>query len=106
MKYFMTIQTVLLLAIIFVLFFKDERGSQHIATIQHKLDSLQNIIELQEVRAQRNDILKDSLVKVDNNITNNYTQIYEQIYNTPDSLQFNILEELLSKHRQLDSIKD
>jgi hypothetical protein len=106
MKYFVAIQTFLLLVIIFVMFFKGEQATSQNTIIQHKLDSLQSIIELQEVRIQRNNIFKDSLINVDNHIVNNYTRIYEQIYNTPDSMQFNILEELLTRHRQLDSIKD
>ncbi len=70
-----------------------------------KLDSIQNSINLMKTQVDSLNVKKKKLVSEQKIIHEESTKTIERILLAPDSSQHLITEELIGKHKQLDSIK-
>ena len=70
-----------------------------------KLDSIQNSINLMKTQVDSLNVKKKKLVSEQKIIHEESTKTIERILLYPDSSQYLITQELIWKHKQLDSIK-
>ena len=70
-----------------------------------KLDSIQNSINLLKIQVDSLSFQKKKLVSEQKIIHEESTKTIERILLAPDSSQYLITQELIWKHKQLDSIK-
>lgn len=70
-----------------------------------KLDSIQNSINLIKTQVDSLNVKKKKLVSEQKIIHEESTKTIERILLAPDSSQYLITQELIWKHKQLDSIK-
>jgi len=70
-----------------------------------KLDSIKNSINLIKTQVDSLNVQKKKLVSEQRTIHEESTKTIERILLAPDSSQYLITQELIWKHKQLDSIK-